>query len=61
MQSPQMLYALARQHDRITPPRTVVDRATSNEAPPARPAQKTEQRAAWFWQLLFRRRETAAS
>lgn len=61
MQSPQLLYALARQDDRIAQTRTSIDRVIAQETPATRPAQISEPRLAWFWQLLFRRRETVAS
>jgi hypothetical protein len=61
MQSPQILYALARQNDRITPPRTAIEREPSEPAPVKRPAHAPETRTDWFWQLLFGRRGTAAS
>ena len=61
MQSPQVLYAMARQNDRIRPPRTAIEREPSEPAPVRRPANAPEPRTAWFWQLLFGRRGTAAS
>ncbi len=60
-QSPQILYALARQQDRIDPPRTVIDRALDEPIPGSRPEPVSESRVAWFWQLLAGRRETVAS
>ena len=61
MQSPHILYALARQNDRIAPPRHVIEREPSEPAPVKCPANAPEPRTAWFWQLLFGRRGTAAS
>lgn len=61
MQSPHILHALARQNDRITPPRTAIERESSVPVPSKRPANVAEPRTAWFWQLLFGRRGTAAS
>ncbi len=60
MQSPQILYVLARQNERIDPPRTVIERE-SEDVPVRRPAHVEEARPAWFWQLLFGRRATVAS
>jgi hypothetical protein len=56
-----MLYALAKQNDRIMPPKTAIEREPSEPAPVKRPANAPEPRTAWFWQLLFGRRGTAAS
>ena len=61
MQSPHMLYALARQNDRLSPPRSAIEREPSEPAPVKRPVNAPEPRVAWFWQLLFGRRGTAAS
>lgn len=61
MQSPQILYALARQSDRIAPPRHAIEREAVESAPVRRPAHAAKPRTAWFWQLLFGRRGTAAS
>lgn len=61
MQSPQILYALAKQNDRIMPPKTAIEREPSEPALVRRPANVSEPRSAWFWQLLFGRRGTAAS
>jgi hypothetical protein len=61
MQSPHILYALARQNDRIAPPRHVIEREPSEPAPARRPANAPEARSAWFWQLLLGHRGTAAS
>jgi hypothetical protein len=60
MQSPQILYALARQNERIDPPRTVIERE-SDDVPVHRPDHAAAARPVWFWQLLFGRRETVAS
>ena len=61
MQSPQLLHALAKQNDRIAPPRHAIEREPVEPAPIRRPAHAVEPRAAWFWQLLFGRRGTVAS
>jgi hypothetical protein len=61
MQSPQLIYALARQSDRISPPRMAIEREPVEPAPARRPVNAAEPRTGWFWQLLFGRRETAAS
>ncbi len=60
MQSPQILYALARQNERIDSPRTVIERE-SEDVPVRRPDHVAVARPVWFWQLLFGRRETVAS
>lgn len=60
-QSPHILHALARQNDRITPPRHLIEREPSEPAPVKRPANVPEPRSSWFWQLLFGRGGTAAS
>ena len=60
MQSPQILYALARQNERIDPPRTVIERE-SEDVPVRLPDHVAVARPVWFWQLLFGRRETVAS
>lgn len=61
MQSPQILYALARQNDRIAPPRTTLERVTREETPVTRATTNCESRTSWFLQLLFWRRQTAVS
>jgi hypothetical protein len=61
MQSPQLLHALAKQSDRIAPPRPTIEREPDEPAQIRRPANAAEPRSAWFWQLLFGRRGTAAS
>ena len=61
MQSPQLIHALARQSDRISPPRTAIEREPVEPVPVRRPANAAEPRTVWFWQLLFGRRGTAAS
>lgn len=62
MQSPQILYALARQQDRIDPPCTVAECELRETVPMRHSAvQIPEPRLAWVWQLLFRRGGTVAS
>jgi hypothetical protein len=61
MQSPQLIHALAKQSDRIAPPRHAIEREPAGAAPVRRPAHAAEPRTSWFWQLLFGRRGTVAS
>lgn len=61
MQSPQLLHALAKQSDRIAPPRQAIEREPSEPAPLRRPAHAAATRSSWFWHLVFGRRRAAAS
>ncbi len=61
MQSPQLIHALAKQSDRIAPARMPVELEPAEPAPARHPVHAAEPRTAWFWQLLFGRRGTAAS
>ena len=61
LQSPQIIYALAKQSDRIAPPRQAIELDSREPAPVRRPARAAEARNSWLWQLLFGRRETATS
>ncbi len=61
MQSPQIMFALAKQSDRIAPRRQVIELEPREPAPVRHPADAAEPRTSWFWQLLFGRRETVTS
>lgn len=61
MQSPHILYALAKQSERIAPPRQPIELEPSEPGPLRRPARPEDARTVWVWQLLFGRRGTAAS
>jgi hypothetical protein len=61
MQSPHLIHALAKQSDRISPPRTAIEREPREPAPVRRPDHAAEPRTAWLWQLLSGRRGTVAS
>ena len=59
--SPHMLYALARQQDRIAPSRHMIEWKADEPDSVKRPVNVAEPRTRWFWQLLFGRRGTVAS
>lgn len=61
MQSPQLIHALARQSDRIAPPKHIIDRETVEPAPIRNANRVAESRMDWLWHMLFWRRRAAAS
>ena len=61
MQSPHLIHALAKQSDRIAPPRKAIELEPREPVSIRRPAHAAEPRTAWLWQFLFGRRGTAAS
>ena len=61
MQSPQIIYALAKQSDRIAPRRQAIEFEPREPAPARRPTHASEPRISWLWQFLFGRGGTVAS